>query len=73
MTKLYTIELDIAHDYYNTPDYINDLVETGVTDELIALEGPAGGNPLVAFTGTLSQVSKLVELYDYDLSDFIEL
>jgi hypothetical protein len=68
MTNI-TIELDIAWDYYNTSDYIASITQFYVTDKLIELEGPAGGNPLVEFTATEDNLRNLLTSWEYDPSD----
>jgi hypothetical protein len=73
MTNFITLELDIAHDYYYTPEYNHDLARFNVGDKLIALEGPAGGNPLVHIRGTLTDLESLLTHWEYDAEDIDDL
>jgi hypothetical protein len=73
MTNSFTLELDIAWDYYDTPAYNNDLAQFNVGDKLIELEGPAGGNPLVQIRGTYNDITNLLEHWHYEEDDILYL
>jgi hypothetical protein len=69
MTNAITIELDIAHDYYNTPDYHIVLSNFAVRDKLIELEGPAGGNPLIELTAPREDIIALMTEWQFDADE----
>ena len=68
MTNI-TIQLDVTHEYYDTPEYKFDLIEFLVADKLIELYGPAGGNPLVELTASESNLRGLLASWQFDADE----
>ena len=66
MDNIIKIEMDIVYDFYDTPQYNNELAQFGIIDELIELDGPGGGNPNVWLSGTRDQLESLLTFWEYD-------
>ena len=64
-----TIELDISYEYYDTPEYNQEVAQFNVVDRLIELEGPGGGNPAVEFSGTEQNLRELLTHFGYNDED----
>lgn len=69
MTNTIKIDLDITWDYYNSAAYARDLAQFNLADELIALEGPAGGMPYVWLKGTRNDLVDLLKHWGSDDED----
>ena len=66
MTNLITTtDLDIAWDYYDTPEFHSTLNKHNCTHTLLELEGPGGGNPNITLTGTLENLTNLLTEFQY--------
>ena len=61
-----THDMDIAWDYYDTPEFHADLAKYNLTHTLLELEGPGGGNPNITLTGTIENLTAaLTEWYGH--------
>ena len=69
MDNMLTIELDISYEFYDTPEYNQEVAQFNVVDRLIELVGPGGGNPVVEFTGTEQNLRELLAHFGYDGDD----
>ena len=69
MDNIIKIEMDIVYDFYDTPQYNNELAQFGVTDHLIELYGPGGGNPNVYLCGTRDQLESLLTFWEWPTDD----
>ena len=65
MQNIIKVEMDILYDFYDTHQYREELAKFNVSDELIELYGPGGGNPNVYLCAPRPQIEALLEYWDY--------
>ena len=65
MQNIIKVEMDILYDFYDTPQYYEELARFNVSSELIQLDGPGGGNPNVWLCAPRAQIEALLESWDY--------
>lgn len=58
-----TVELDIAHDI-TLGEFLDMVEDLKLEFKVIAAQGPAGGNPLIEFTGSDSSIRNLLEGFE---------
>jgi hypothetical protein len=55
-----TVQLDIAHDC-SLGEFLSEMENLKLEYKVIEVYGPAGGNPLIEFTGSDCSIEKLME------------
>jgi hypothetical protein len=75
MATTKTIELDTRLDFSDpsTLEFFSFLEKHNICPEIVTWTGPAGGNPLVMYTGTDADLRNMLEnFYDDGSEDFVE-
>ena len=69
MTNTHIIELDFSHEY-SFGELLDDIQPYNLTAQIVELDGPAGGNPLLSLSGTYDNIFQyLHNAYCHDLDD----